>query len=77
MNYLDQVIRIVAETMNADPAKLSRDTDIQADLHADSLDMVEMSMAVEDTFEIQIDDEAMVQIRTIGDIVDQLEKILQ
>jgi acyl carrier protein len=45
------------------------DANIQEDLGADSLDIVDLIMAVEDEFEVKIDDDASENIKTVGDIV--------
>ena len=49
------------------------DTDIQTDLGADSLDAVELMMALEEEFDIQIPDEEAQKFKTIKDIVNFLE----
>ena len=73
MDMLEKVKSIIAETLNISADSLREDTNVQDDLGADSLELVEIAMAVEDEFEIEIDDEAIIQIHTIGDIVKALQ----
>ena len=53
--------------------KVQMDTNFVEDLNADSLDQVELIMAVEDEFGIEVPDEVVQEIRTVGDIVKVLE----
>ena len=69
-----KVIQIIAEHFDVDASTLSSETDLVKDLHADSLDLVELIMAFEDGFEISIPDEVALSIKTIGDITDYLQK---
>ena len=69
-----KVIQIIAEHFDDDPTTLSLVTDLVNDLHADSLDLVELIMAFEDAFELSIPDEVALSVKTIGNIVDYLAK---
>jgi acyl carrier protein len=64
-----KVIEIVAEQMGAERAKITRDTRFVEDLHADSLDTVELVMEFEDEFETSIPDEEAEKIKTVGQAV--------
>ena len=64
-----KVIDIVAEQMNADREKITRETSFVEDLNADSLDTVELVMEFEDEFETSIPDDQAEQIKTVGDAV--------
>jgi len=70
----EKVYSIISEHFEADRAVLSPVTDLIADLHADSLDLVELIMAFEDAFELTIPDEVALSVRTIGDILDYIAK---
>ena len=70
----EQVQKIVAEQLNVELDKVQRETSFLEDLNADSLDQVELIMAVEDEFGIEVPDEVAQEIRTVGDIVRVLEE---
>ena len=73
----DLAVRIralVAEQLGVDPSELSPDANILEDLGADSLDVVEMVMAIEETFDIEIPDEDAEAIRTVGDVESYVSK---
>lgn len=65
-----KVIEIVAEQMGADRGKITRSTRFVEDLHADSLDTVELVMEFEDEFETSIPDDEAEKIKTVGQAVD-------
>ena len=71
---LEKVKEIIAEHFNVDAANLSPETDLVKELHADSLDLVELIMAFEDAFDLTIPDDVAMAVRKISDIVDYLEK---
>ena len=59
---------IVAEQLGVEPAEVTKDASILDDLGADSLDVVELVMALEEVFDIEVPDDAVEEMRTIGDI---------
>ena len=69
-----KVIDIVAEQMGVDKSEITRETNFQTDLNADSLDIVELVMEFEDEFEINIPDDAAETILTVGDAVKYIDK---
>lgn len=69
---LDKVIQLISERFSVDVLKITRDTTFQEDLGADSLDVVELVMELEDAYGIQISDEDAEQIVTIGDAVNYI-----
>ena len=69
-----KVIDIVAEQMNADREKISRDTSFVEDLNADSLDTVELVMEFEDEFETSIPDDQAENIKTVGQAIDFIKQ---
>ncbi|MBR2909649.1 MAG: acyl carrier protein [Clostridia bacterium] len=64
-----KVIEILAKQLRIDKAKIASQTNIASDLGADSLDLVEILMSLEDEFNISIPDEAIPGIVTVGDLV--------
>lgn len=70
----EKITEILAEQLDADRDAMTVDTKIADDLGADSLDLVDLLMSVEDEFGIEIPDEDVENIQTIGDIVDYIDK---
>ena len=70
----EKVYAIISEHFKKERAELSSETDLAADLKADSLDLVELIMAFEDAFDLEISDETALAVKTIGDIVECLRK---
>jgi len=75
-NILDRVIDIVAEELAVDRDEVTEDSSFIEDLGADSLDVVELVMAFEEEFDVEIPDEDAENIRTVDDAVSYLEDIL-
>ena len=65
---LEKVKEIVAESLNVEESTLSETTSFKEDLGADSLDLFEMVMALEEEFEVEIPTEDLENIKTIGDV---------
>jgi acyl carrier protein len=70
----DKVKEIVAERLDVADDQITMEAVITDDLGADSLDVVDLVMDLEDAFSIEIPDEAMADIKTIGDIVAYIER---
>ena len=70
----DRVIAIVSEKLGVDLDKVKLETSFIGDLGADSLDMVELLMNLEDNFKMSIPDEDAEQIKTVGDAVKYIEE---
>ena len=70
---LDKVIGIIAEQLGIDGEEITAETNLLKDLEADSLDAVEIIMAMEDEFDIEIPDEDAEQLTTVGEIVRYIE----
>jgi acyl carrier protein len=68
-DILERVRKIVIEHLDADPEKVTEKASFIDDLGADSLDNVELVMAFEEEFDIEIPDDAADHIQTVGDAV--------
>ena len=71
---LDQVKELVVNQTGVSADELNLDTSLMNDIDADSLDAVEIIMAIEEEFEIKIPDEEAEKFLTVRDIVEFLEK---
>ena len=69
----NKVKEIIADNLGCDEEEIKLETVLTTDLNADSLDIVELSMAVEDEFDVKIKDEDFANIKTVKDIVDYIE----
>ena len=67
------VIAIVAEELSVEKDKIRRETTFIQDLGADSLDIVELIMALEEEFDISIPDDEAEKITTVGEAIDHIE----
>jgi acyl carrier protein len=65
---------IIAEQLSVEADEVNMDSNIQDDLGADSLDVVDLITTIEDEFDLSIPDEAVEEIKTVGDIVNYIEK---
>ena len=70
---IEKVKEIIANQLSVDVKKLTENTNIAEELGADSLDVVEILMALEEEFNVSIPDEAIPNIKTIKDVVDFIE----
>ena len=73
MDIFENVKSVIAQELGADEAAISMQAKIIEDLGADSLDVVELIMALEEKFDISIPDEDGQKISTVGDIVNYIE----
>ena len=75
MALFDDVKEVVVEQLDCDPAEVKEDSRFVEDLGADSLDVVELVMALEEKFDIEIPDEAAEKIKTVADAIKYIENI--
>ncbi len=71
---LEKVAAILSAQFEVDADKITTDTDFVEDLNADSLDVVDMLMSLEDEFDVEIPDEEIENIHTVGDLVSYIEE---
>ena len=70
---LEKIQAMLAEALNLTIEKVTPDAKIVDDLGADSLDVVELLMTIEDEFSIEIPDEEIENIRTIGELTEYIQ----
>ena len=74
MNMFEKVQAILARQLRKDPAIITPESKIKRDLGADSIDILQLLMRVEDQYGIVIPDSALATFETVGDVVAFLEK---
>ncbi|MBR4707269.1 MAG: acyl carrier protein [Pseudobutyrivibrio sp.] len=70
----DLLKEIIAEVLNVDAAEITADTTFVEDLGADSLDVFQIIMGVEEKLNIEVDTEAAEKLSTVGDAVELIKK---
>ncbi|WQU12503.1 acyl carrier protein [Helicobacter pylori] len=73
MALFEDIQAVIAEQLNVDVAQVTLEAEFVKDLGADSLDVVELIMALEEKFNIEIPDEQAEKIVNVGDVVKYIE----
>ena len=72
----EKLQNIIADVLNIEKDKITPETTFVDDLGADSLDVFQIIMGIEDTFDIEIDNEDAEKIATVGDAVEQIKNAI-
>ena len=72
---LERIKEIVADALGTEVSTLTAETSFKEDLGADSLDLFEMVMALEEEFDVEIPSEDLEEIKTIGDVEAYIQKL--
>ena len=70
----EKVKSIIVDQLDVDEEKVTMNANIQDDLGADSLDIVDLVMSFEDEFDLEIPDDQVENIKTVGDVVKYIEE---
>lgn len=73
---IQKVIKLAGEKLSADVKNVSEKTSFQEDLNADSIDITDFIMELESEFDVEIPDEDLEKIKTVGDASDYIQKRL-
>ena len=73
----EKLQKIIAEVLNLSEEEIRPDSTFVDDLGADSLDVFQIIMGIEEEFDIEIDNDDAEQISTVGDAVDQIKKAVE
>ncbi|MBO5655307.1 MAG: acyl carrier protein [Clostridia bacterium] len=76
MTILEEIREIIVAQMDCDPADVNEDTNIVDDIGCDSLDVVEMLMAVEAKYGFELDNDEAIGLKTVGEVVKLIESKL-
>ncbi|WP_418453800.1 acyl carrier protein [Allofournierella sp.] len=74
MDTFERIRELLAEQLDIEEEKITMDSDILEDFEADSLDVVDMVMSLEDEFGVEVPDEAVEGLKTVGDVVRYIEE---
>ncbi len=69
----EKVKEIIVDTLSCEDSEVTMESNLFDDLGADSLDAVELNMAIGEAFDVTIDDEKMAEMKTVGDIVNYID----
>ncbi len=72
----EKIKLIISEQFSIDDEEITMETSFKDDLNADSLDLVELIMVLEDEFELEVDDAEVENIQTVGDAVNYINELL-
>lgn len=72
---LEKIKAIIAEVLNIDADSITEDTTFVDDLGVDSLDIFQIIMGIEEEYDIELDNESVEQIQTVGDAVEAIRTI--
>ena len=70
----EKIRDIIVDQLGVDEDEVTTEANIQDDLGADSLDVVDLIQTIEDEYDLEIPDEAVEEIKTVNDIVNYIEK---
>ena len=72
----DKIKEILIDQFDVDGDTITKETDLMSDLGADSLDLVELIMTLEEEYGINATDESVYELKTVGEIVDFIETLV-
>lgn len=70
---VEKIKSIIAKHLKTDVSKLDLNADFKKDLHLDSIDLFQIIMEIEDTFNIKIDNEQLLGIKTLNDAIEKIK----
>ena len=71
----EKVRDLIAEALDINPENITESSNIVDDLGADSLDVVELIMALEDAFDVEVSDDKAQSLKTVQDVIDYIESL--
>ena len=70
---LEEMRKLIAEQLNCEESEITAETSFKDDLGADSLDLFELVMALEDEYNVEIPAEELTELATVGDVIEYLK----
>ena len=74
MMVFERIREIICDQLDLEEDKVTMDSDIMEDFEADSLDVVDLVMSIEDEFGLEVPDDQIENFRTVGDVVRYIEE---
>lgn len=74
---LETLREVICRYVDIDPAKLTEDTNIRSELGLNSLELINIAVAIEDEFDVEIPDREVGNIETLGDAIKVIEKYME
>ena len=71
----EKIRSILCEQLDIEESSVTMESNIAEDLGADSMDVVDLIMSIEDEFEVEVPDEKIESIKTVGDVVNYIEQM--
>lgn len=71
----EKVLEVIADQFGLDIDELNEDLSFKEDLEADSIQLMELIMTLEDEFDTEIDEEDIESIETVGDVIEYIENL--
>lgn len=69
----EKIKKLLSEQLEVSPEIITMDTDIAGELGADSLDVVELLLSIEEEFDVEIPDDKLEDLKTVGNVVDYIQ----
>jgi acyl carrier protein len=73
MSIQKEIIEVIVDQLGVDAADVTREKSFVEDLNADSLDLTELIMSLEERFGLEIKEEEAAKLKTVGDVIDHIQ----
>ena len=74
MSIMEQITEILVDTFSLDPEEVTADARLEADLGINSLELAELALRCDEEFDVEIDDEDIHRLITVGDVANYIEE---
>ena len=74
MSIMEQITEILVETFSLEPEEVTADARLEADLGINSLELAELALRCDEEFDVEIDDEDIHRLITVGDVANYIEE---
>lgn len=74
-NLIDKILDIISRQLSIPVKKINTSSNLEKDLRADSLDLIELTMTLEEQFDVEISDDDVYKMKTVQDIIDYFVRL--